>query len=142
VRECHFNIKFKRERETKVSLPVSVTVGMIRDTLNRTLFDLKSGAYFSIASTGRWSDILLTLADTKVEDIAGYNQALSEALEGLSLYKFIFSRDTKKVKVLVGMVPLSRFGSGWTPSKWKGSTAFNHFSADIENSNPSVIVPA
>jgi len=142
VRERHLTIKFVRERDTKSVLPTGVTVGIIRDALNRSLYALKCNAYFSIASLGKWGDVMLTLAATRVGDVAGYYPAFRETLEGLNIGQFTFIRDTEKCKVFVGMVPLSRFGGGWQPSEWEGRTAFDHLSADIENSNPGIVVAA
>ena len=142
VRKRHFTVKFDRARDTKFVLPKDVTVGKIRDVLNTALFTLSSGAYFSVAVLGKWGDVLLTLASTEVDAIVGYYPAMREALETLGLDKFSFARDTEKVKVFVGQVPLSRFGGGWQPSEWEGREAFDHLATDIEHSNPGVVVAA
>ena len=142
LRERHLTVKFVRERDTKSVLPQGVTVGVIRDALNRSRYALKCNAYFSVASLGKWGDVLLTLAATRVGDIAGYYPALRDTLESLNIGQFTCLRDTQKCKVFVGMVPLSRFGGGWQPREWEGRTAFDHLSADIENSNPGIVVAA
>ena len=135
-------IKFDRARDTKYSLPEGATVGKIRESLNAALIALNGRAYFSQASLSKWGDVLLTLAATDVEQITGYYPALREALDIFGLGKFTFVRDTEKVKVFVGMVPLSQFGGGWQPSEWEGHSAFDRLAADIENSNPGIIVAA
>ena len=142
VRRRPLTVRFQREKDTKFVLPKDVTVGRIRDLLNKALFSLNSGSYFSVASLSKWGDVLLTLAATDVESIVGYYPALREGLESLGLTDFTFVRDTEKVKVFVGMVPLSRFGGGWQPAEWEGRTAFDHLAADIEQSNPGVVVAA
>jgi len=142
VRARHLTIRFVRARDVKSVLPVGVTVGKIRDALNNTLFGLNCGAYFSMASLGKWGDVLLTLAATDVGDIVGYYPAMRETMETLGLGEFGFARDTEKVKVFVGMVPLSHFGGGWKPSDWEGRTAFDRMAADIEQSNPGVVLAA
>jgi len=142
VRSRHVTIKFTRARDEKFVLPNGITAGRIRDTLNQALFSLNSGAYFSMCSSGKWGDVMLTLAATKADDIVGYYPALREALEGLGLGDFTFARDTEKVKVFVGMVPLSQFGGGWQPSEWEGRGAFDRLAADIEQSNPGVSIAA
>ena len=142
VRHRHLTVRFQREKDTRFVLPKDVTVGRIRDSLNKALFSLNSGSYFSVASLSKWGDILLTLAATDVESIVGYYPALCETLESLGLTDFTFVRDTEKVKVFVGMVPLSRFGGGWQPAEWEGRTAFDHLAADIEQSNPGIVVAA
>jgi len=141
-RAHHLTIGFERARDTKYSLPVGATVGKIRESLNAALIALNCRAYFSEASLSKWGDVLLTLAATEVETITGYYPAMREALDIFDLGTFTFVRDTEKVKVFVGMVPLSRFGGGWNPSDWEGSTAFDCLAADIENSNPGIIVAA
>jgi len=110
--------------------------------LNAALIALNCRAYFSQASLSKWGDVLLTLAATEVEQITGYYPAMREALDVFGLGTFTFVRDTEKVKVFVGMVPLSPFGGGWNPSDWEGSAAFDCLAADIENSNPGIIVAA
>jgi len=142
VRARHLTIKFERKRDERFVLPVDVTVNNIRDTLNKALFALNCGAYFSMAGLGKWGDVLLTLAATEADAMVGYYPALREALGSLGLHHFTFARDTEKVKVFVGMVPLSRFGGGWQPAEWEGRTAFDHLAADIEQSNPGVVVAA
>jgi len=142
VRSRHVTIKFTRDRDVKYVLPKGVTVGQIRDKLNQALFNLNSGAYFSMCSSGKWGDVMLTLAATKADDIVGYYPALREAVEGLGLGEFTFARDTEKLKVFVGMVPLSQFGGGWQPSEWEGRGAFDRLAADIEQSNPGVSIAA
>ena len=142
VRRRHLTVRFQWEKDTKFVLPKDVTFGRIRDLLNKALFSLNSGSYFSVASLSKWGDVLLTLAATDVESIVGYYPALREGLESLGLTDFTFVRDTEKVKVFVGMVPLSRFGGGWQPAEWEGRTAFDHLAADIEQSNPGVVVAA
>lgn len=74
---------------------------------------------------------MLTIATTRTEDIAGYYTSMREALEDLGLPEFTFVRDTKKVTVFVGMVPLARLGGSWSPSDWEGRTAYDALSADI-----------
>ena len=135
-------IRFERDRDIKYSLPKGVTIGRIRDSLNTALFALNCGAYFSQALIGEWGDVLLTLAATEVEHITGYYPPMREALDSFGLGTFMFVRDTEKVKVFVGMLPLSRFGGSWQPSDWEGRTAFDYLAADIENSNPGVVVAA
>jgi len=142
VRSRHVTIKFTRARDEKFVLPNGVTVGLIRDKLNQALFSLNSGAYISMCSSGKWGDVMLTLAATKADDIVGYYPALLEAVEGLGLGDFTFARDTEKLKVFVGMVPLSQFGGGWQPSEWEGRGAFDRLAADIEQSNPGVSIAA
>jgi len=142
VRSRHVTIKFTRARDVKFVLPAGITVVRIRDELNKTLFSLNCGAYFSLCSLRKWGDVLLTLAATKADDIVGYYPALREALEALGLNDFAFARDTEKVKVFVGMVPLSQFGGGWQPSEWEGRSAFDRLAADIEQSNPGILIAA
>jgi len=67
---------------------------------------------------------------------------MREAMETLGLGEFGFARDTEKVKVFVGMVPLSQFGGGLQPSEWEGRTAFDRLAPDIEQSNPGVVLAA
>jgi len=140
VRSRHLTVRFNRKRDEKYTLPAGVTVGRIRDTLNKTLFGLNCQAYFSLSLSGKCGDVFLTLATTDVADIVGYYPAMGEALETLGLTDFTFARDTDKVKVFVGMVPLLQFGGGWLPLEWEGSSAFDRMATDIEQSNPGVVV--
>jgi len=142
ARSRHVTIKLTRARHEKCILPTGINVGRIRDTLNNALFRLNCGAYLSMCSSGKWGDELLTLAATKVDDIVGYYPARREVLERLGFDDFTFARDTEKLKVFVGMVPLSRFGGGWQPSEWEGHSAFDQLAADIEQSNPGVSIAA
>jgi len=142
VKARHLTLRFERARDEKMALPAGVTVSKIRDSLNTTLFSLNCQAYFSLAVLGKWGDVLLTLAATDVTDIIGYFPAMREALSAFNLAKFTFARDTPKVKVFVGTVPLSRFGGSWQPSEWEGRSAFDHLAADIEQSNPGVVIAA
>jgi len=141
-RSRHLSVRFGRQRDEKYVLPKDVTVGRIRDALNKSLFALNCGAYFSMSSLSKWGDVLLTLAATAVEDIIGYYPSMRESLETLGLSDFTFVRDTEKVKVFVGMVPLSQFGGGWQPSEWECQSAFERLAADIEQSNPGTVVAA
>ena len=140
VRAYHLTIKFERKRNERFVLPVDVTVGNIRDTLNKALFALNCGAYFSMAGLGKWGDVLLTLVATEADALVGYYPAFREAMGLLGLNNFRFTRDTEKVKVFVGMVPLSRFGGGWQPAESEGRTAFDHLATDIEQSKPGVVI--
>jgi len=140
VRARHLSVKFTRARDEKYVLPAGDTIGGIRNELNKTISALNCAAYFSLASSGKWGDVLLTLATHAVEEISGYYTALREALEGLGLENFTFARDTERVKVFVGMVPLSQLGGGWQPSEWEGVSAFDRLAADIEQSNPGVLI--
>jgi len=143
VRQGRVTLPCKSLRGVRApNIPTGVTVGRIRDSLNNTLFKLNSSAYFSVAVLGNWGDIMLTLAATAVDDIVGYYPALREALSSLGLVNFTFARDMEKVKVFVGNVPLSAFGGGWQPSEWEGRSVFDHMAANIEQSNPSVLVAA
>ena len=112
VRSRHVTIKFTMARDEKYILANGINVGRLRDTLNKALFSLNCGAYFSMCSSNKWGDVLLTLAATKADDIVGYYPALHEVLAQLRLGDFTFARDTEKLKVFVGMVPLSQFGDG------------------------------
>jgi len=59
----------------------SVIPETIRVTLNETLRNLhERKSYFSICGKNRFGDILLTLADTKIDDIMGYLEAIKERL--------------------------------------------------------------
>jgi len=105
ARSHHVTIKFTQAQNVKYVLPTGITVGQIRDKLNQALFSLNCGAYVSMCSSGKWDDVLLTLAATSADDIVGYYPALREVLEELGLGEFKFARDVERVKLFVSMVP-------------------------------------
>ena len=142
VRERHLTIKFDRERDEVKGLADGLTRERIRNVLNKLMTDLNATAYFAIANLNRWGDVQLTLANTKAEDIVGYYEAMRESLEEIGVDKFKFVRDLKKVKVYVGMVPLSRYGNGWEPKEWERKESYETLAADIESSNPGVYIAA
>jgi len=143
-RERHLKIRFNTPKGVVTKLPEGINPETIRNGLNECLRNLNERkAYFSVASLNRFGDVLLTLRDTKVEDIHHYLTALEEELEQMGLTNFRFERDAEKVKIFVGMVPLARAGKGtWSPSDWDDVNAFRSMANDIELSNMGVTLTA
>jgi len=52
-RDRHITMRFVWVRDTKYRLLAGVTVGLIRDTLNCSLIDQNTGAYFSMTSQNK-----------------------------------------------------------------------------------------
>ena len=139
-RERHLKIRYNTAKGVVTKLPNGVNPETIRDRMNNCLRNLNERkAYFSITKLNRFGDVLLTLRDTKVEDIHHYLPALGEELEEMGLKDFRFERDAEKVKIFVGMVPLARAGKGsWASSDWESEDAFRSMANDIEQSNTGV----
>jgi len=125
-RERHLKIRYNTAKGVVTKLPVGVNPETIRNGLNDCLRNLNERkAYFSKASLNRFGDVLLSLRDTRVEDIHHYLYALGEELESMGLKDFRCERDAEKVKIFVGMVPLARVGKeSWSPLDWEGEDAF------------------
>ena len=142
--ERHLKIRFNTAKGVVTKLPVGVNPETIRNGLNECLQNLNERkAYFSKASLNRFGDVLLSLRDTRVEDIHHYLNALGEELESMGLEKVRFERDAEKVKIFVGMVPLARAGKeSWSPSDWEGEDAFRSMANDIEQSNMGIMLAA
>jgi len=143
-RERHLKIRYNTAKGVVTKLPVGVNPETIRNGLNECLRNLNERkAYFSKASLNRFGDVLLSLRDTRVEDIHHYLSALGEELESMGLENFRFERDAKKVKIFVGMVPLTRAGkASWSPSDWDDENAFRSMANDIEQSNTGITLAA
>jgi len=142
--ERHLKIRYNTAKGAVIKLPNGVNPETIRNGLNECLRNLNERkAYFSIAKLNRFGDVLLTLRDTKVEDIYRYLPALGEELGNMGLKNFRFERDAKKVKIFVGMVPLARAGKGsWSPSDWESENAFRPMANNIEQSNMGITLAA
>ena len=142
-KERHLKIRFVGARGMVHMLPLGVTTEIIRVKLNNTLKELNIDAYFAKSGKNKWGDIEMTLARTKAEDLIMAGNAMKEALIQLGLKDFSFVRDTKKVKLYVAMVPLTKRGAReWEVSDWNTANAFDEMAADIESSNPGVYVSA
>ena len=89
--------------------------------------------------------IYLTLADHTADQIWGRlercRSTLLRELGPAGLTDFTFSKDVRKVKILVSGVPLAPTGRGsvWKPEDWTGDKAFDVLRCDIEGSNPGII---
>jgi len=142
--ERHLKIRYNTARGVVTKLPDGVNPETVRNRLNECLRNLNERkAYFSKASVNRFGDVLLSLRDTKVEDIPHYLPALGEELESMGLEDFRFERDAEKVKIFVGMVPLARAGKeSWSPLDWEHKNAFRSMANDIEQSNMGITLAA
>jgi len=144
LRERHLKIRFITDKKVITELDDGVTPETIRIALNNTLRDLNERkSYFSVCGKNRFGDILLMLADTKIDDIMVYLEAMKEKLYEMGLPKLRFERDAEKVKIYVGMVPLTRAGRiNWSPEDWVDDTGYRSISNDIEKSNLGIVVTA
>ena len=140
VRERHLKIRFDTPKGTVTRLPRGVSQASIRDGLNECLRNLnKRKIYFSVVGQNRFGDVLLTLADSKADEVLPYIKVMEGRLETMGLPKFRFEKDTEKAKIFVGSVPLNQAGkSGWECSDWDGENAFRRLANDIELSNPGI----
>jgi len=144
LRERHLKIRFVTDKKVITELDDGITPETIRIALNDTLRDLNERkSYFSVCGKNRFGDILLTLADTKIDDIMVYLEAMKEKLYEMGLPELRFERDAEKVKIYVGMVPLTRAGRiNWSPEDWVDDTGYRSISNDVEKSNPGIVVTA
>jgi len=137
VREKHLKIRFDTPKGTITRLPRGVSQASIRDGLNECLRNLNERKiYFSMVGQNRFSDVLLTLADSRADEVLPYVKAMEGRLETMGLPKFRFEKDTEKVKIFVGSVLLNQAGKGsWECTDWDGENAFRRIANDIEHSN-------
>ena len=142
-RERHLKIRFVGKRGKVHELRLGVTAEVIRVKLNTTLKELNVDAYFAKAGRNKWGDIEMTLARTKAADLITAGKAMEDAVKELGIKDFSFVLDTKKVKVYLAMIPLTRSGRrDWEVEDWQGEDAFDTLAADIEKSNPGIYVAA
>jgi len=144
VRERHLKIRFVTEKKAITTLGNEHSTKSIRIALNQCLTGLnETKGYFSICGKNRFGDILLTLAENKVDDIMVYIEALRVTLVDMGLPTFRFECDAEKVKVFVGMVPLIRSCRlNWSPEDWVEEAGYREISNDVEQSNPWITVAA
>lgn len=143
-RERRLKITWVAKRGVVTTLPGNCGPEKIRTELNECLRNLNERtAYFSVSGKNRFGDVHLTLANTNVEDIRKYAKAMRERLVTLGVPEFIFEGNPKKVRIVVGMVPLWRGGkTSWEAKDWHGEEGFNQLTDDIERSNPGIKVAA
>ena len=113
VREKHLKIRFDTTKGTVMRLPRGVSQASIRDGLNECLRNLNERKiYFSMVGQNRFGDVLLTLADSRADDVLPYIKGMEGRLETMGLPKFRFEKDTEKAKIFFGSVPLNQAGKG------------------------------
>jgi len=144
LRERHLKIKFLGGKGVKHTLLEGVSPEKIRVKLNQTLKSFNIDGYFSIVGKNRWGDIELTLARTKAEELVKAGEVMTQSLNEMGLDEFEFVRDTKKVKIYVAMVPLTknRYRREWKIEDWQETTSFDGMVADIDKSNPGIHIEA
>ena len=94
---------------------------------------------FSISGSNRLGDIHQTLADSRVLELEPSLNSLRSRPETIGLPEFKFERDTKKMRIFVGLIPLTRSGrTTWKPQEWAGYGGFRELADDISRSHPRV----
>jgi len=143
-RERRLSSRFNRKANGKQGLPTNIGAEKIRLELKEILKGLNFDPYFAKANTTRMGDVYLCLANTRASEIVKAKDAMTMCMKNIGLEDFVWTPDTKKVKVYQSDVPLMRdgFGGEWKPQDWQGENAFDKLAADIERSNPGVYVCA
>jgi len=110
--------------------------------LNECLRNLNERViYFSLSGINRFGDIHLTLADSRVSELGPYWNALRGRMERMGVPEFKFEEDVTKVKIFVGMVPLTRAGkTTWEPKDWTGDNGFHELVDNLTRSNSGLVV--
>ena len=132
----------------RTQLPV--TPEAIRIRMNQTLSNMgkvadKTPYIREARSKLEIGCIYLTLADHTADQVWSRldrcRSALLRELGHSGLTDFAFSKDVRKVKILVYGVPFAPTGRGsvWKPEDWTGDRAFDGLRCDIEGSNLGIV---
>jgi len=137
-------VRFVTANQVVTKLAEGLTTEVFQTAMNDCLKDLNERkVYFRVCRRNRFSDVLHTQTDSKVDDFMEYLNALGEKFTSLGVPEFRFERDSEKVKIDVGMVPLTNPGRiNWSPEDWIDDTEYRTITNDVESANSGIVITA